>query len=473
MKELCRAKEKEMMIKRWSAHGGYREALKIGLPLVVSMISSTVMTFTDRIFLGGYSLEALSASVPASIAAFLFMCFFMGVVEYIGVFVAQYTGAAQPHKVGQAIWQGVWFCVPSGLVMAGLWFLAEPLFVLANHPPEIMREEVIYFRILSLGGLPFLTGLSLSCFFSGRGLTKPIMVITMIGTIINVPLDYCLIYGIGPFPELGIAGAGIATVIGYTLPTLMYARLVFTAENERMYRVCSAWQLDRDLFSRFMRFGLPGGVEFFLDIFAISFFVFMIGRFGEVELASTSAVFSIYNLAFMPIIGLNIAASIMVGQAMGDRNVVQASYATQSVFHLAMAYMAVMAVLFVIFPEFLLNLFRTRGEGAGDFGAVVEMGVVLMRYAAAFTLLDAVVIVYVGGLKGAGDTRFTMVIIGVASMVCMIIPILVLNKFGIRNIHGPWICLLAYVAFLAAAFIIRFNKGPWQKIEVIDHKPVG
>ncbi|WP_264981156.1 MATE family efflux transporter [Pseudodesulfovibrio portus] len=462
-----------MTIKRWSANGGYGEALKIGLPLVVSMLSSTVMTFTDRMFLGGYSLHALSASVPASIAAFLFMCFFMGVVEYAGVFVAQYTGAGQPHKVGRAIWQGLWFCVPAGLILAGMWFLAEPLFVLGDHPPEVMRLEVIYFRILSLGGLPFLLGLGLSCFFSGRGLTKPIMVVTMIGTIINVPLDYCLIYGIGPFPELGIAGAGIATVIGYTLPVLMYARLVFTAENERTYRVRSAWRLDRDLFSRFMRFGLPGGVEFFLDIFAISFFVFMIGRFGEVELASTSAVFSIYNLAFMPIIGLNIAASIMVGQAMGDRNVAQASYATQSVFHLAMAYMAVMAVLFVVFPEFLLNLFRTRGEGPSDFSAVVDMGVVLMRYAAAFTLLDAVAIIYVGGLKGAGDTRFIMVVIGVASAVCMIGPILALYMLGARNIHGPWICLLAYVVFLATAFIVRFKKGPWQRIEVIDHKAAG
>jgi len=457
-------------MRRWSAKGGYREALKIGLPLVVSMLSTTVMTFTDRIFLGGYSLEALSASVPASITAFLFLCFCMGVVEYAGVFVAQYTGAAQPHKVGRAMWQGVWFCVPAGLILAGFWFLAEPIFILGGHPPEIMRLEVVYFRILSLGGLPFLLGLSLSCFFSGRGLTKPVMVVTMVGTIINIPLDYCLIYGIGPFPELGIAGAGIATVIGYSLPVLMYVRLVFTAENERTYRVRSDWRLDRDLFRRFMRFGVPGGVEFFLDTFAVSFFVFMIGRFGEVELASTSAVFSIYNLAFLPIIGLNIATSIMVGQAMGERNVAQASYSTQSVFHLAIGYMAVMAALFVFFPELLLNLFRPRGESANNFSAVVDMGVVLMRYAAAFTLIDAVAIIYVGGLKGAGDSRFTMVIFGVASMVCMIGPIVGLSMLGVRNIHGPWLCLLVYVLFLATAFIVRFRKGPWQRIEMIGKR---
>lgn len=456
------------MRNRWSAHGGYGEALKIGMPLVVSMISVTVMTFTDRIFLGGYSLEALSASVPASIASFLFLCFFMGVVEYVGVFVAQYTGAVQHEMVGSAMWQGLWFCLPAGLLLAGFWFLAEPIFKASGHPPGVVELEVVYFRILSLGGLPFLLGLCLSCFFSGRGLTKPVMVVSIIGTVINIPLDYCLIYGYGPIPELGIAGAGLATLVGFSLPVAIYARLVFTRENERAFKVWSAWRLDTDLFRRFMRFGLPGGVEFFLDIFAISFFVFMIGRFGEVELAATSAVFSIYNLAFMPIIGLNIAASIMVGQAMGDRNVSLAAYSTQSVFHLAMGYMALMAVLFVALPETLLDLFRPRGNTAHAFDAVIDMGVVLMRYAAAFTLLDAVAIVYVGGLKGAGDTRFTMVIIGAASVVCMIVPILILYLLGGRGIHGPWICLLAYVTFLATAFLL----GPWQRIEVIERRIV-
>ncbi|MBG0790584.1 MAG: MATE family efflux transporter [Desulfovibrionaceae bacterium] len=461
------------MLDRWSADGGYGKALKIGMPLVVSMVSSTVMTFTDRIFLGGYSLNALSASVPASVAAFLFLCFFMGVTEYVGVFVAQYTGACRPHKVGRAIWQGMWFCVPSGLLLAGFWFVATPLFDLGGHPQAVRELEIVYFRILSLGGLPFLLGLCLSCFYSGRGLTKTVMVVHMLGAAINIPLDYCLIYGFGPIPEMGIAGAGIATLVGYTLPTLMYVKLVFTRENEEAYRMRSAWRLDRDLFSRFMRFGLPGGVEMFLDIFAISFFVFMVGRYGQVELASTNAVFSIYNLAFMPIIGLNITASIMVGQAMGDRNIGLAAYSTQSVFHMAMAYMAVMGVLFVVFPEFLLNLFRTRGEAGAGFDDVVEMGVVLMRYAAIFTLADAVALVYVGALKGAGDTRYVMFTIAVSSVVFLILPVVVLYMLEVRDIRAPWNCLLAYIVILAVAFVVRFKKGPWKRIEVIDHASRG
>ena len=94
---------KNILIKRWDAEGGYRESLVIGMPLVISMLSSTVMTFTDRIFLGKYSVEALGASLPASIAAFLFLSFFLGVVEYIGVFIAQYTGSTRHDRVGSEI----------------------------------------------------------------------------------------------------------------------------------------------------------------------------------------------------------------------------------------------------------------------------------------------------------------------------------------------------------------------------------
>lgn len=454
---------------RWNAVGGYRQSLDIGLPLVISMMSSTIMTFTDRMFLGNYSLEALGASLPASITAFLFLSFFLGVVEYIGVFIAQYTGAGQHERVGLALWQGLWFCVPAGIILASLWFVAEPLFAIGGHPKEIQELEVMYFRILTLGGGPFLIGICLSCFFSGRGMTKPVMIVSMIAAIINIPLDYCLINGIGPFPELGIVGAGIATVFGYTLPVFLYGWLVFNKKNEVQFGVWSQRSLDKDIFRRFMKYGLPGGIQFFIDLFAVSFFVFMVGRIGPVELASTNIAISIYTLAFLPMIGMNVAASIMVGQAMGDKMPDRAAYATKSVLHIALLYMSIMALMFVLFPEFLLELFRTRSEGAVDFSLVVNMGVILMHYVAAFTLIDGVAIIYMGGLKGAGDTRFVMMTMSCISLLCIVSPILVLNSMGLLGVHGPWFCLLTYVSALAIIFMTRFRKGPWRSINVIGN----
>jgi len=456
-----------MLRTRWNAPGGYKEALNIGLPLVVSMLSATVMTFTDRIFLGNYSIEALGASVPASIAAFLFLSFFLGVTEYIGVFVSQYTGAAQHERVGNALWQGLWFCVPAGLFLASLWFIAEPLFTLGGHPQAVRELEIVYFRILTVGGGAHLVGVCLSCFYSGRGMTKPVMLVNGAAALLNIPLDYCLINGIGPFPELGIVGAGIATLIGFTVPAVCFAIMVFSAENERLFKVRSSFALDTHLFYRFMKFGLPGGVQFFIDMFAISFFVFMVGRIGPVELAASNIAMSIDTLAFLPMIGMHIAASIMAGQAMGSGDPDQAAYATKSVLHIALVYMTCMATIFILFPGPLVELFRTRGD-TGDFAEVVALGTVLLRYVAAFTFVDALDIIYMGGLKGAGDTGFIMRTMGLSSICCMVVPVLVLNYFGIMGIHGPWICLLIYASVLGVAFMYRFRKGPWRSIRVIE-----
>lgn len=456
------------MFTRWNAKSGYKEALKLGMPLVISMMSATVMTFTDRIFLGNYSMEALGASLPASIASFLFLSFFIGVAEYVSVFVSQYTGAGQPAKVGAAMWQGIWFCVPAGLVLASLWFIAEPLFFLGGHSPEVVELEIVYFRILTLGSVMHLIAICLSCFYSGRGMTKPVMLVNSAAAIVNIPLDYCLINGIGPFPELGIVGAGLATVVGFTLPAICFAFLVFRSKHEAQYRIFSSWRFDRKLFSRFMKFGLPGGVQFFLDMFGISFFVFMVGRIGQTELAASNIAISIDTLAFLPTIGMSIAVSIMVGNAMGRKKPEEAAYATKSVLHIALLYMGLMGVIFVTFPGPLLELFRTREEAGVDFEGVLEVGGVLMRYVAAFTLIDAVAIIYMGGLKGAGDTRFIMQAMGLASFSCLVIPISIMSYMDALNVHGPWICLLVYVFVLAVTFMYRFRKGPWRTIEVIE-----
>lgn len=458
-----------MKISRWAAKNGYRESLIIGLPLVISMLSSMVMTFTDRIFLGNYSLDALAASLPASLAAFLFLSFFFGVAEYIGVFVSQYAGARQDDRIGSVVWQGIWFAVPAGVVLASLWFLAGPLFEWAGHPPAVRELEIAYFRILALGSGPFLIGICFSCFFSGRGKTKPVMIVNILAAVLNIPLDYCLINGVGVFPELGIVGAGIATVIGYTIPAVCLGTMAFSPANQSRYNMYSAFRFDPVLFKRFMQLGVPGGVQFFIDMFAISFFVFMVGRLGEVELAATNIVVSIYTLAFLPMDGLHIAVGIMVGQAMGGQRSDRATYATQSVLHIAVLYMAGMGVLFLLFPDSFINLFRSRHDPGEDFSHVAVLGTHLLRYVAALTLVDAIGITFMGSLKGAGDTRFIMLCMLTASACCMVVPLCLFYTYGVMSIHLPWICLLAYSSFLAVAFTMRFRNGSWLGISVVEN----
>lgn len=452
----------------WTGPGGYGQVLAVGIPLVMSMISHTVMQFTDRIFLSNYSLETIAAALPAGIASFLFISFFMGVGEYVSVFVAQYTGAGRHERVGAALWQGIWFCLPAWVVLASLGLAGGIIFSWSGHAPEIVELEISYFRILSLGAGFAVLASVLACFYSGRGMTKAVMLVNMAGMLVNVPLDYMLIYGIGPFPELGIVGAGLATVCGTAIPSVLFCLLIFKKENERLYKVRSAWRPDRVILRRLMRFGLPGGVQFFLDMFAISFFVFVVGRLGTAELAATNIIMSLDTVAFLPCVGLHIATSILVGQSVGAGLPEQGARATRNAARLGMLYMGSLGVLWVAAPEPVLHLFQPMDMTEAQFLPVERMGVVMLRFVAAYSLLDALVLVYSGALKGAGDTRFVMWTIALSSLLVMVLPLYVSVEVLGMGYQAPWTIFFVYAAVLALVFGIRFRRGRWRDMRVIE-----
>ena len=460
------------MLQRWSQPNGYRRVLSVGLPLVVSFGTTSLIHFTDRVFLANYSVDAIAASLPAGIVSFLAICFFMGVVGYVNVFVAQYMGAGAAERVGASLWQGLYFSFGASLILAALYFVAEPLFSLGGHPASVQRLEVIYFRILTLGAGSVVVATTLSCFYSGRGLTRPVMVINLAAAGLNIPLDYLLINGVGPFPELGIAGAGLATVASQALMVVLYGLAVFNKANDRLFAVRRSRAFDAALFGRMMRYGLPGGVQFFMDIFAFTFFVFMVGRLGRAELAATNIVLAISTLSFLPMIGLSIAVSTLVGQAVGAGRPQEGVQATISTLHITLAYMGLVGCLFVLLPGYLLVPFIDQGASPAAQAELARLGVLLLRFVAVYTLFDALTIIYMGALKGAGDIYFVMWAMGLASLLVLIGPVWVGQEFFGLGLYYIWSCVTLYVVLLGLTFRWRFRRGAWQKMRVIEAVPV-
>ena len=446
----------------------YRQVLRVSLPLVISMSSTMVMEFTDRVFLAGYSLNAIAAALPAGIAAFLFISIFLGTAQYLNVFVAQYVGSGQSQHVGAALWQGNYFSLISAAAMVGLSFLAEPLFALGGHPVEVQVLEVVYFKVLCRGSGIYIFGTALSCFFSGRGQTRLVMIITMIGTLFNIPLDYALINGIWIFPEWGILGAGIATVMSWLLVALIFAFLVFTKKNDRVFKVLSHRGFEAHLFGRLMRYGIPSAIQFSLDIFAFTFFIFMVGRIGKLELAATNVVLSINSLAFMPLMGFSLGTSTLVGQALGRNRIPDAIVAARATIHIVLVYIALLFLLFLVFPGPLLELFRPQDTASGHFDAIRQMGTILLRFVSAYIFFDALYMVCIGVLKGAGDTRFIMWSIGILSLVVMILPLYVgVQIFG-AGLYYAWSCATGFVFSLFVTSYWRYRQGRWKHVRVIE-----
>lgn len=459
-------------MKNWNAPCGYKAVLKVSLPLVASMVSTTLMLFTDRLFLGWYSTDALAASTPAGLMAFTLMGFFLGVAAYTNTFVAQYTGAGAHERVGACLWQGIYFSLLAGLLLAGASFLGEDIFRLGGHPPEIQKLETTYFKILMLFAVFNVMHDTLGCFYSGRGLTIAVMLISLIGAAVNIPLDYIMINGLLGLPEMGIAGAAWATVLSHALILLLYIALIFRPRNNIRYGLWKARAFNATVFKRLLTYGIPAGVSFFIDIFAFTFFLFIIGRIGTGELAASNIAFAINSLGFLPLIGFGIGTATLVGQAIGRGRPEDAVKATRSALGVCSIYVLLMMAIYLGLPEILFSLFRPKDMSLGDFNTVIAMGRPVMSFIAVYSLFDMFAIIYSSTIKGAGDTRFVTRAVLLCSTTLLVIPVyLAVEIFG-AGLYAAWSFATVYVIALGCIFFLRFRQGRWKSMRVIEHNPV-
>ena len=448
----------------------YRQVISISVPLAMSMAATTVMEFTDRVFLANYSLEAIAAVVPAGITQFLFLAFFVGVAGYVNVFIAQYTGAGAHHRVGACLWQGLWFALLSAIVLGSLIFIGEPLFKLSGHPIEVQRLEVTYFSILCAGSGLNVAAATLACFFSGRGYTRPVLAVSFLGMLFNIPLDYALINGLWIFPELGITGAGIATVSSWGLMMVTYGLLIFTRKNIVRFNLWQSRGFDRDLFKRLLKFGVPGSLQFCLDVFAFTFFILMVGRIGKYELAATNIVFSINSLAFMPAMGFSMGVSTLAGQALGGSRPDDAVRAANSSIHLLLIYIICLDLVFIFAPQWLLSIFMGMESAGPAKQEIMRLGTILLRIVAVYVCVDALYMVYSGVLKGAGDTKYLMVVIGSLSLFCMVLPVSIGILWFDAGLMFAWACVVIFIISLFLMSWTRYLGGKWKTMRVIEYE---
>jgi len=453
--------------------GSHREVLIIAYPLVISTASMTVMHFVDRMFLSWYSQAAIAAATPAGITAFTIFCFFMGVSQYTTTIVAQYFGANNRIKCGLATWQGVLFSLASyGLIVCAI-PLGPPIFQWGNHPVHIVHLEVKYFSILMWGGGLVPLQNALAGFFTGRGDTKTTMMANMAGNIVNGVLDYGLIFGKWGLPEMGLAGAAIATVLASTVPVIILTCLFLREKNNRDYGTRQI-RFDPILFKKLLRYGVPAGLQFFLDISCFTLFVIIVGRLGQVELAVTNMALSIDMLAFMPVIGISIATSTLVGQRMGRGEPEMAEKTTYAALRISVVYMGLMALIFVLFPDQLLGIFKTRSGEAQNFSVILHYGRRLLIMVAVYSVFDAFGIAFAAGLKGAGDTRFVMLTAVIAGWTLFVPPVYLTVSVFDGGLILAWVWATLYIIALGLVYLWRFHKGRWKEIDMIgeDREPV-
>jgi MATE family multidrug resistance protein len=450
---------------REKTSGGIYEVLKVAFPLILSASGHAIRIFSDRVMLSKYSADALSASLTAGLWNFMLLSFFLGVVGYTNTFVAQYMGAKREERVGPSVWQGIYLAMFGGVVISAFSLFSREIFAFGGHAPSVQAEQVRYFNILTSFSPFHLMAMGVLSFWSGRGKTWACMAIDMSAALLNVVLNYILIFGNFGFEEHGIVGAGFATGISSVFSFSLALTFFLRPSNRERFNTLPKITLQKDLLKRMVRFGLPNGVHFFLDIAAFNFFVTILGRTGRVELEASAIAFAMNALAFIPMVGLGIAVSILVGQSVGAKDISHAKRSVRSARKIMLFYMAGIALFFVVSPETIVALF----ERSGDHSQVETrlMAMKFLRFIAAFLLFDGFFILYNNAIKGAGDTKWAMITGIIMAWGAFAVPSYLIYKYT-SNVWYLWTLMVFYIALSGFMFYRRYRKGKWKFMSVIE-----
>lgn len=447
--------------------GSIRESLKevftMSWPIVLGSLSFTVMEFFDKWMVAQLGTAPLAAVGSAGIWSYTLSTFLLGIVGCVGTFVSQSYGRERWKDCARYTWQGIYLSGISLVLVGLLAIFSDDLFRWMHHEPEVYRNELIYFRIRLLGYLPMAMGSAIASFFPAVSKPKIPMYSAIAGNIINIVLNYILIFGKLGFPRLEIAGASIATVISQWFQTSVLFVLFLHDTQHQRFGTRTHLRFDWRRMKELIRIGIPAGLSMFLDICNWSIFTsFIVGRFGAVALASHNIAISFMHLCFMPAVAVSIAVSAIVGQWIGRNRVDVAKRRVFSALWICMGYMVSMGIVFAGLGDVLIYTMFSQEE------EVIRLGHRLLILAAFFQAFDAMNIVFLGALRGAGDTKWimwAMIIVAYGIFIPMALVFAFVLGWGAL---GAWVSATVYIFILSMTLCYRFLSGAWSKIVIFS-----
>jgi len=435
--------------------------LIMSVPMIISQGAFAVMIFTDRYFLAQLSPAHMAAAMGGGVAWYFSFSLFQGILAYANALVAQYLGSGQPGKCAKAVTQGLilsCMCIPL-LVIIG--FGMRNLFGAMGHSPLQIGLEQSYFDILMFSSFLALIKTCLASFFSGIGRTRVVMVCEVLGIVMNIPLSYMLIFGMAGFEPMGMAGAAWGTVVSSIFTVVLFAAFYFVRQNRMRFHVAESWVFDKGITRRFIRLGFPSGLESFLNVAAFNLFLLMFHSYGVVEAASATIVFNWDILSFVPLLGLNISVMSLIGRYVGANDMQLTDAVTSAGYVLGLGYSLFLALVFLIFRDALVNMFIFQEQ---DAQAIVSLTRFMMVGLSCYVLMEGILQVASGVLRGAGDTRWIMI-----TSVSLHWGMLVLQFFIIKVFNfGPkisWLTFVLMVLGIAAFFLYRLHGNRWRDPE--------
>jgi MATE family multidrug resistance protein len=449
----------------------YRAITALALPLMVNSSLQAVINLTDTWFVGHISTTAMAGMAAIFWLVFFFVMLVGGIGLSVQTFVAQYEGSGRRWRAGHATWVGLWGAATTLPLFAVLGWYGGVLLDPFGLDPAIAGHALEYWWPRMLGAPLGVALWALLGFFNGVSRPRVTVMTTAIVGVVNAVLNQVFIFDLG----WGIAGAAWATNVSMLIGLLFALAVFLRADLRQAYRTHLTWRPDAANLWREFKLGLPMGAMYAADLFGMALFSLMQVRLGEVDGATTQIVVMLTSIAYMPGVGLALAGTTLVGQAIGAGDHHWARRLGNSVIAVTTGYMGAVGVLLAALGPWVLPLFVSADDPQA--AHVVSLGVVLLWIAAGYQLFDGLQLGSGFALRGAGDVRVPAVIFfalawGVFVPLAHMLSFApgqgwfdVLPQFGYGAVGG-WVAVLVYVTLLAAALNYRWRSAGWQKIRI-------
>ncbi len=443
--------------------------ITLAWPLFLNSSVQAILNLTDTWFIARISTEALAAVGAVYWVLLAILILLGGIGMAVQTLAAQAFGARRSRYAGHVAWMGLWGALATAPVFLVAAWLGKPFLSVAGLTPEIAALAYEYWWPRLVGGPAAVALWAVLSFFNGIGRVRVNLVVNSIVAVANAILNEILMFHLG----LGIAGAAWATTIAVTLG-LAIALAIFLARDTRArYATGRTWRLRARTLRTILTLGLPTGLFIAFDIIGMALFQLMQVRLSAAEGAATQIVMQVTSISYMPAVGIGMAGTTLVGQAIGAGDKAWALRLGNVTILVCVVYMAVVGVLLGLAGPWMMPWFVAAGDA--DAAKVVALGCTLLWIACCYQLFDGLNLGAGFCLRGAGDARVPALLLLALSWL-VFVPLTHalsfapgqgwvdwLPQYGL-GAAGGWWAAVVYVLLLGSMLFLRWRSLAWQRI---------
>jgi MATE family multidrug resistance protein len=428
---------------------------------MLGMLGHTFVSFVDNIMVGQLGTAELAAVSLGNSFMFIAMSIGIGFSTAITPLIAEADASNNFKQAKSTYKHGLFLCTTLGILLFLLVFFSKPLMYLMQQPEEVVVLAIPYLNLVAFSLIPLVIFEAIKQFTDGMSMTKYPMYATLIANIVNVVLNYLLIFGKFGFPEMGMVGAAYGTLVSRIIMVIyLWTLLRYKERSRKIVRNIKLFTLDFSMIKKIVNIGSLSAMQMFFEVAIFTSAIWLSGLLGKNSQAANQIALNLSSMTFMVAMGLSVASMIRVGNQKGLKNYKELRRIAFSIFLLGILLAVFFALLFFIFHKSLPNVYVDLNDTTNykDNMEVLSIASNLLLAAAFFQISDSIQVVVLGALRGLQDVKIPTILTFISYWVVGFPVSYFLGTEEMYGSFGIWLGLLAGLTTASVLLFIRFNS---------------